>query len=166
MVIKKLIISLGSRITKLLLEYFRDDLTSVCLYGSAVRGSLRNGSDIDFLVVLREAPLSYHKRVKRMMPLIERIRESREYKKIERLNLHLEPSLLIMTKREVESHPDILIDLSHEGIILFDVEGFLKDHFNKVKEKMLEWGSVKRETPHGHYWNLKPDLQLGEVIEL
>lgn len=158
---KDLMLKLGSRITSILMEHFGVKLISVCLYGSAVRGALRNGSDIDFLIVLGDAPLSYHKRVKAIIPLIERVRESKEYRRMEKLNLHLEPSLLVMTKREVETHPDILIDISQEGIILFDKEDYLKNHLNEIKEKMVKLGSIKKITPHGHYWVLKPDLRPG-----
>ena len=159
-------LKLGSRITSILMEHFGVKLISVCLYGSAVRGALRNGSDIDFLIVLGDAPLSYHKRVKAIIPLIERVRESQEYGKIENLDLNLEPSFLIMKKMEVETHPDILIDISQEGIILFDEADFLKKHLNAIKEKMVKLGSIKKITPHGHYWVLKPDLRPGEVFEL
>lgn len=162
----KHILKLGSRITSILRQQFGQQLISVCLYGSAVRGSLRNGSDIDFLIVLIDSSLSYHKRIKTLMPLIEKIRGSKEYKRIEKFNLYLEPSLLMMTKKEVESHPDILIDISFEGIILFDKGGFLKKHLNEIKEKMAHLGSVKMITPHGHYWNLRPDLRPGDLIEL
>jgi predicted nucleotidyltransferase len=161
-----LILRLGSPITSILLEHFGSQLISVCLYGSAVRGALRNGSDIDFLIVLRDAPLSYHKRGKTIIPLIEKIRESKEYGRIEKLNMYLEPSLLVMTEKEVETHPDILIDISQEGIILFDEADFLKKHLNAIKEKMIGLGSIKKRTPHGHYWSLKPDLLPGEVFEL
>jgi len=161
-----LMLKLGSRITSILKEHFGVKLISVCLYGSAVRGALRNGSDIDFLIVLGDAPLSYHKRVKSIIHLLEGIRESQEYRKIENLDLDLEPSFLIMKKMEVETHPNILIDISHEGIILFDKEDYLKKHLNEIKEKMVKLGSIKKITPHGHYWVLKPDLRPGEVFEL
>lgn len=161
-----LVMKLGYRIASILKDHFDQILISVCLYGSAVRGSLRNGSDIDFLIVLKETPLSYHKRAKTIVPLLEKIRESKEYTKIEKMKLNLEPSLLLMTKKEVETHPDILIDISHEGIILFDKGGFLKSHLNAIKEKMIALGSIKKTTPHGHYWNLKPDLHPGEVFEI
>ncbi len=108
-----LILKLGSQITSILIEHLRTNFISVCLFGSAVRGALRNGSDIDFLIVLEDAPLSYHKRVKTIIHLLEEIRESKEYGKIENLNLDLEPSFLIMTKMEVETHPNILTLLLH-----------------------------------------------------
>jgi predicted nucleotidyltransferase len=161
-----LILKLGSKISSMLLEHLSDKVVSVCLFGSAVRGGLRKGSDIDFLVVLADDPSSYHKRVKSIIHLLEGIRESQEYGKIENLDLDLEPSFLIMKKMEVETHPNILIDISHEGIILFDKEDYLKKHLNEIKEKMVKLGSIKKITPHGHYWVLKPDLRPGEVFEL
>lgn len=163
---KDLLVKLGDRITSIFMEHFGVRLISVCLFGSAVRNALRNGSDIDFLIVLRDASSSYHKRVKTIMPLIEKIRESREYRKIEKLNMNLEPSLLLMTRKEAETHPDIFIDISHEGMILFDQEDFLKNNLDQIKEKMIKLGSVKKRTPQGYYWSLKPDLRYGDVIEL
>ena len=73
------------RISHILQENFGSNLISLCLFGSASRGSLREGSDIDFLVVLAKAPASYHSRANQIVPLADKIRDTREYETLELL---------------------------------------------------------------------------------
>ena len=161
-----LISKLGSRINLILQENFGSNLISLCLFGSASRGSLREGSDIDFLVVLDKAPASYHSRAKQIVPLVDKILDTSEYAILEERNLDLEPSFLLLTTFEVEAHPPILIDLSHEGEILYDKDDFLKRHLTEVRITLDKLGAVKKQAPGGYYWVLKPDLKKGEVIEI
>ena len=161
-----LISKLGLRISHILQENFGSNLVSLCLFGSASRGSLREGSDIDFLVVLEKAPASYHSRSKQIVPLADKIRDTREYETLEERSLNLEPSFLLLTTVEVEAHPPILIDLSHEGKILYDKDDFLKCHLTEVRGNLDKLGAFKKQAPGGYYWVLKPDLKKGEVIEI
>ncbi|MBS3968007.1 MAG: nucleotidyltransferase domain-containing protein [Truepera sp.] len=156
----------SAQVAEILKDGYQDKLVSVCLFGSAARGQLRKGSDIDFLVVLKEAYQTYPKRVKELMPLLASIRESEEYERLEGFALNLEPSFLISTVDEVMRHPPLLIEIAQEGKILFDRDDFLKQELNKVRKAMVRLGSVRKETAHGHYWVLKPDLKSDEVIEL
>ena len=162
----RLVIEFARKVSSLLEENLKDNLVSVCLYGSAVRGGLRIGSDVDFLVVLGKAPFSYHKRIKRFLFLMENIRESKEYMDIERLNLQLEPSFLVLTVGEVKKHPPVLIDMSYEGVILYDKENFLKRQLESLRERLTNLGAIRKITPQGHYWILKPDIKVGEVFEI
>jgi hypothetical protein len=100
------------------------------------------------------------------MPLLDIIRETNEYLQMERLNLGLEPCFLVFTVEEIKKHPPILIEISQEGIILFDSEYFLNKQLIEVRETLEKLGAVKKTTPHGHYWILKPGLKFGEVIRV
>jgi len=162
----RLAIEFARKVSSILEENLKDNLVSVCLYGSTVRGGLRIGSDMDFLVVLGKAPSSYHKRIKGFLLLMENIRESKEYMDIERLNLQLEPSFLVFTIDEVKKHPPVLIDISYEGVIFYDKGNFLKRQLESLREKLTEFGAIKKMTPQGHYWILKPDIKVGEVFEI
>jgi len=164
--INKIILDFAIKVTELLRERFKDNLTSVCLFGSAVRKSLRKGSDIDFLLVMKETNPSYHKRVKEILPILDYIWVLEEFKQIEGLKLGLEPSFLILSTVEVKKHPPILIDIAEEGLILEDQNDFLKGELNQVKERLNTLGSIKKMTPQGHYWLLKPDIEVGEVIKI
>ncbi|NVM21523.1 MAG: nucleotidyltransferase domain-containing protein [Desulfobacterales bacterium] len=94
--ITKIVLDLSEKVAEILKEHFEDRLISVCLFGSATRGTLHRGSDIDFLVVKRDSNQTYHKRVKRIVPLLYEISETEEYQRVERLNFYLEPSFLIV----------------------------------------------------------------------
>jgi predicted nucleotidyltransferase len=156
----------SAQVAEILKDRYQDKLVSVCLFGSAARGQLRKGSDIDFLVVTKEAYQTYSKRVKEIMPLLASIREAEEYRRLEGFALNLEPSFLLSTVGEVMRHPPLLIEISQEGKLLFDRDDFLKQELNKVRKVMERLGSVRKKTPHGHYWVLQPGLKPDEVIEL
>lgn len=164
--IDELILKFASKVGSVLRKKIKEKLISVCLFGSTVKGKLRKGSDVDFLVVLDDAPSSYHKRVKLVMSILGEIRQTKEYNHLEELNLHLEPSFLLLTQEEIECHPPILIDISYEGVILYDKDNFLLNHLSNLKEKLARLGTIKKITSTGYYWLLKPDLQVGEVLNI
>src|SRR5659263_471897 len=47
-----------------LLARFKDDLISLVLFGSVARGTAKKESDIDMLIILKDAPDSYYERLK------------------------------------------------------------------------------------------------------
>jgi len=164
--LKKRVSDLSKTVADILKATFKDRLVSVCLFGSGARGELRKGSDIDFLVVIRNGQRSYHKRAKEIIPLLDKVRETEQYGALEEAKMNLEPWFLILSEEEIRRHPSILIDISQEGIIHFDRDDFLAEHLRQVRESLRNLGSIKKSTPQGHYWVLKPDLKLGEVIEI
>ena len=163
-----IMVKLTNYVSKSKLEAFcrKNHITKMSLFGSALRGELMPESDIDILVVLKSLPKSYHKRTKLILPFLEKIRESNEYISIERLNLNIEPSFLILSSNEIKKHPPILIDISQEGVILFDKNNFLKIQLEDIKERLRKSGAVKKHVPEGYYWVLKPGIKAGEVFEL
>jgi len=160
------ILALTEKIKDLLAEYYGDRMVSLCFFGSGARGQLREGSDLDFLVVTNDEARSYHKRAKELIPVLERIRETIQYEEIEEFRMALEPCFLILTVEEIKNHPPILLDLSQEGVILLDQEGFLEGHLKQIREKLMALGAIRRPTAQGHYWVLKPDFRMGEIIEI
>lgn len=162
----KKILNLARSITSILKDALGNNLISSCLFGSSTRGLMKSGSDIDILLVFNSLPNSYHKRTKMVLPFLARIQETNEYRTIERLNLNIEPSFLILSSNEIKKHPPILIDISQEGVILYDKNNFLKIQLEDIKEKLRRSGAVKKHVPEGYYWVLKPGIKAGEVFEL
>ena len=134
---------------------FGDRVVSMCMFGSVVKGRIRKGSDIDFLLVFEDLPMSYHKRVKIIMSVIDEIRNTEEYNEIDKYGFWLEPSFILFTKKEIKSHPSILLDIAFEGKIIFDKRDFLKKELKKIKNKLEELGAKKEMTSKGYYWVLK-----------
>jgi len=164
--IKETVKLFSSQVVKALADHYGNNLVSVCLFGSASRGALRKGSDIDYLVVVKEALRSYHKRIKDIMLLLGNLRETKEYRRLELLSMDIEPSFLILTSEETERHPSILLDISYEGILLYDENNFLLSHFEQIHNTLKGLGSLRKNTPHGHYWVLKPAIKRGEVVKI
>lgn len=162
----KIILDLAQEVKNRLKERLKSNLVAVCLFGSAARKTLRKGSDLDFLVVIDKADRSYHKRVKEILPVVSLIRKSKKFSRVEALHLDLEPSFLILSKEELKNHPPVLLDIADEGIILEDSDDFLKKELASIKEKLTDFGAVKKITPQGHYWVIKPGMKPGEVFEV
>jgi predicted nucleotidyltransferase len=156
----------SSRVASILMEHFGKNLISLCLFGSAARRNLKASSDMDFLVVLDQAAQSYHKRAKSFVPVLEKIRETEAFMKMEKLKGTLEPNFLIYDREEIKRHPYILLDITLEGIMLHDKDGFLEKELEKIRRRLKELGSLRKTTARGKYWVLKPDLKVGETFEI
>jgi hypothetical protein len=54
-----------------------------------------------------------------------------------------------------------------DRVILYDKESFIENVLSKLRERLEELGSLRVTLPNGAwYWILKPDLKVGETIEL
>lgn len=51
-----------NKLKQLLLERFGANLISLVLFGSVARGTAKQESDIDLLIILKDAPDSYYRR--------------------------------------------------------------------------------------------------------
>ena len=76
---------------------------------------------------------------------------------MEIIDIYLEPSFILFSKEEIEDHPPLLLDMVEEVIIFYDRENFLEGELKKMKEKMKDFGSLRKKLPDGSwYWVLKP----------
>jgi len=102
-----------------------------------------------------------------VVKVILKLRETREYKDLEKSGFYPEISPIFMSVQELEKHPWILLDVVDHGIILQDSNNQLRNELKRMEERMTKIGSKKIKLPDGSwYWNLKPDLKVGEVFEL
>lgn len=162
------ILTFAQKVVEILRNHHRDNLSAVALFGSVARDTFRQESDIDLLVVLKEAPRSYHRRVKEgLLPLLDSFWETDEFQQMGQTGFQGEPSFLVLTEEEVRSHPPLFLDFSHEALLLYDPAKLLEQECKKVKEKLKVLGSQRKVMPDGTwYWVLKPDLKFGEKVDL
>ena len=81
----------------------------------------------------------------------------------------LMPSLscLIMSKREADENHYVFLDMVQDSLILFDDRDYFKGRLSALRERLSSLGSKKVVLPDGSwYWDLKPDLKLGEEFVL
>ena len=76
-------------------------------------------------------------------------------------------SYLILSKEEALENKYVFLDMIEESIILFDRDSFFKNRIEEMKRRLEILGSRRIFLKDGTwYWDLKPDLSIGEVFEL
>jgi predicted nucleotidyltransferase len=143
-----------------LLARFKDDLISLVLFGSVARGKARKESDIDVLIILKDAPDSYYDRLKPVIDIELEMRKDVE---------GMQPifSSIILSQDEAKQNRNIFLDMIDDSIILYDTNDFFKNRLSELKNRLVQLGSKKIILDDATwYWNLKPDIVAGEIIEL
>ena len=140
------------------------DLVALACFGSVARGEARPDSDLDLYAVTRaRVSVFFDARLDRL----RRLRESAEYQRLAAEGYRPEPMPIFHTVEDLRSHPWIVLDIAHHGVVLFDPDGVLAMELEAVRQRLRQLGSRRIERPDGTwYWDLKPDWRPGETIEL
>lgn len=163
--IKNLYLNYASLIANKLEEILQKDLISVVLFGSAARGEAGEGSDIDILIVTEK--FGKEGRFEVFNVIEKDIKASDEYQKLKEKKLGTLISPVPLMPSEVEKNPSILLDIVTDGIILYDVDNFIENKMESLREKLKKMRSKKIFLDDKrYYWDLKPDYKLGEVVEI
>lgn len=143
-----------------LLKKFGDNLISIVLYGSVARGTARDESDIDILIILKDAPNAYYERLEPVIDIEIELRKNIS---------GTAPifSSIILSKEEAMENRNIFLDMIDDSIILFDKDNFFKNRLKELKNRLIQLGSRKVTLKDNTwYWQLKPDIKAGEILEL
>lgn len=157
-----------NRYVKCLEELWGAGLLSVAVFGSLARGdAVFPGSDSDLLLVIEmRERLSFGERLKLTAKAEEKLFQTEEYASFkEAFGSHPNIQEVILTPEELKVHPPILLDLTTEVIILHDT-GILAEELEKIRWRLKELGAKKVQMGDSWFWILKPDLKLGEEVEL
>lgn len=154
-------------LTRVLLDRFGDSLLAIVLYGSVARGTASETSDIDLLIIQREPSASYYERLERVLEAERTLDASEAYRLLARRGLSPSVSPLLLSEEEARENRYIFLDMLDEGIVLFERDGFFTSRMDDLRRRLKELGGRRVTLPDGSwYWDLKPDLVLGEVFEL
>lgn len=143
-----------------------EELVSVVLYGSVARATARPESDVDLLLVIREAPAEYRKRLQPLLPILRGLRKHPCWIALEDQGLTPFLSLLVLSSEEAKENRYLYLDMIDEAIILVDEEGFFNSKLEGLRRRLEELGAKKVRRNGDWYWDLKPDLRLGDVVIL
>ena len=143
-----------------------DQVISVVLYGSVARGTARPDSDVDLLLILRETPAEYWKRLQPLLPILKQLREGSFWKRPAGQGMNPFLSLLVLSLEEAKENRYLYLDMIDEAQIMLDREGFFRDKLESLRRRLQDLGAQKVQRNGGWYWDLKPDLKPGEVITL
>jgi len=142
------------------------DLTSICLYGSVARGTARLDSDVDMLVVSDDFNGSLASRVEHIIRDVEE-KVLGEVERLRKYGIDTTLNIIPLKREEVLRFPPILLDLTEDGIIIYDDESFMEKALARLKARLAEMNArrifIDRDT---WFWDLKPNYRFGEVVGL
>lgn len=139
-----------------LLDRFGQDLEAVVLFGSCARMEAVERSDIDFFVVVQGLP---KEPVRRRYVVYDALTPVlRKFKR--------DVSVIEVDAKDVGRQiTSLLINIAHDGVVLYDRDGRIKSLFNKVKSAVKKAGLVRYKTCEGTYgWKPGQELKPGEVF--
>jgi predicted nucleotidyltransferase len=139
-------------------------LVSVAVFGSVARGTQREDSDIDFLVVAHDLPRGRTARVAEFLPVERRLEPRLAPPRPELLPIALSP--VFKTPEEVEAGSPLFLDMVEDARIVHDADSFLEKRLERLRQRLIALGSRRVWRGNTWYWLLKPDLAPGETIAL
>jgi uncharacterized protein len=146
------------------LSHWGERLISFVVYGSVARGTATLQSDLDLLLVVRPNAES------QMTPRVEfRKIESQTLsdftsRNTEGINAYISP--IIKSVESCQAGSPLFFDLVEDALILHDKQRFFAGVLEKLQKRMCELGSRRVWIGEAWYWDLKPNYQVGEVIEI
>lgn len=143
-----------------------DQLVSIVLYGSVARGQPNTTSDVDILLVIRNAPLRYWKRLKPLAPIFRQLQQHPSWKALEAQGLYPTVNVLILSQAEARKPRPLYLDMVDEARLLVDQGGFFAHRLSTFRARMRRLGTRKIRRNGTWYWDLKPDLRPGEALRL
>ena len=156
--------SLAEKYAQFAKEHLGANLVSVALFGSVARGEATPNSDIDLLLVCVDLPKGMFKRHALLEPVREQLQSDLEG--LWKQGAYVDFTELIYTKDEANGFHWVYLDMLEDVVLLYDDGGFLHGVFERLRERLSELGAQRKRLGKIRYYDLKPDLKPGEVVEL
>ena len=153
------------KIKFLIIEFYKEKLISIVLFGSVGRNKFHNESDIDILIIVENAPKERSGRFYEYYYNVEKQIEN-DIQKMIKEGIYVNISPIIKSKEEVLYGSPLFIEMADECKILFDKDNFFHNVLSKLKDKLEKYKSVKVSYKGRYYWKLKPDYKWGDIINL
>jgi len=151
------------RLRDALRSRFGERLVSLVLYGSRARGTQRDDSDIDVLIVVDGLPPDRAGRHALLRPLKQAV-DRQHMRARGRPAPHL--AYIVKTREEAKHRAPLYLDMTEDAVLVWDRDGFFAGVLDGLRRRMAELGSRRVWLRDGWYWILKPDMQWGERVEL
>jgi len=137
-------------------EKLGENLVSVVVFGSVARGTFKEHSDVDLLVVSENFP-------KRMVDRID-LFVDKTFEISMKYGVNI--SIIPLKINEAQSTQPIYLDMVYEGIILHDKNKFMEKKLIDLRKKLEKMGAKRLPYKQGYLWKLKKKIEVGEVIKI
>lgn len=144
---------------------YGDRLVAVAIFGSWARGTAAPASDLDVLVVADPLPPSRMKRVREFRAVDDATHAVRSHIWSSG-GPEIELSPVFKTPTELAAGSPLYLDMTLWSVILLDCGGVLESFLQRLRERMRALGSRRVPFKGGAFWDYKPNLRPGEVVEL
>lgn len=153
------------KLKDLSIEFYKERLVTIAIFGSVAKDTFRPDSDIDVLIIAEDLPKG---RTKRVIEFLENIESklSENIKDLSKKSINPYFSPVIKSTEEVKLGSPLFLDMTEDVKILYDKDKFFENYLSELKTKLKELGSKKVLFKGGYYWILKPDYKPGDIIEL
>ena len=165
-IVQKIYLPILEHIVVGLIQNFWTRVISIVLFGSVAAGKARPESDVDLLIVIEDLPENYSERLKIFRKATEGIEEItldlwRKYR------IYPLVSPVILTPEEAEKTQPFYLDMIETSVIILDKNGFMKRKLEDLRGRLSQLGARRIVLPDGTwFWELKPSIKPGEVIDL
>lgn len=156
-----------AELVQLLEEKFSNELVSVVVFGSVARNEAKADSDTDVLVVSSAFEKGMMSRMGLLVKVLERLEETEPYVMMEKRGMNTWVQFHPLSEDEAKTNRAIYLDMTEDAVIVFDKGNLMKQVLERLREKLRIIGAKRIFLEDGSwYWDLKPDIKRGEVIEL
>jgi predicted nucleotidyltransferase len=145
-------------------EQYGPRLIALAVYGSVGRGTMREDSDVDLLLVARTLPRGRFERVQEWSSVEDRVAPLLRPAGPGAAPIELSP--VFRTPEELAAGGLLYLDMTEDARILHDPEGVLAGFLERFRVRLARLGSRRIWRGNAWYWDLKPDYKPGEVFEI
>ncbi len=140
----------------------QERLVAVGLYGSLARGTPSKNSDVDLYVVADWRSGRLSGRVDEAVSSVRGLEEERL--RLSQVGIVADVSIHPVTREEARSFYSLHLDLSREGVVLYDPTGFLGETWFRMRAWLVKRGVERVETEKGWFWRLDPGIEIGSKV--
>ncbi|MDI6791541.1 MAG: nucleotidyltransferase domain-containing protein [bacterium] len=142
-------------------------LSSVVLYGSAARGNAGVNSDIDLLIIVDYPQGGKREIEEKVSEIYLDFEDSDYFESADLTGLRAKLEYILLTREEALNTRPFYLDISQDGLVLFDRDDFFNRKLTRLRKRMTELGTRRVFLDDRAWlWELKPGMKPGEVVEL